>query len=165
MALSDEEIEPDCRLFYALPIVYEDKIDTDKIQEYKDGAIWFLNGGQDNQNEASDQEPTLDYNQDQMAIYSTFFSYYGINLTQARLHWFEFRALMYSLPQDTLAGALMYYRGKEITADMPEWERKQVQKIKSSCKIVKKSEDIMSDHDFIKSANERWHELKGRKDD
>ena len=163
-ALSDCEIEPEHRLIYALPCVYVDKIDYSKLGEYKEGALWFLNGGQDVIPSDDNTEPILDYDQDQIPIYSSFMSYYGINLTSAKLHWFEFRALMYSLPQDTPAGALMYYRGKTITPDMPEFERKQVQKFKNMCKIDRGEDEEISDEDFIKIASENWKRLKGVKD-
>ena len=166
-ALSDEEIEPDSRLLYALTCVYVDEIDVSLIDEYRDGAFWFLNGGEDPEDSGENRPstPILDYDIDQMVIYSSFMSYYHINLTQAKLHWFEFRALMYTLPQDTPVGALMYYRGKEVTQDMPEWERKQVQRIKRLCKIRKKSDDEwLSEEDFIKAAADNWHKLKGQED-
>ncbi len=163
-ALSDDEIEPDSRLLYALSCVYVDEIDISAFDEYRDGAFWFLNGGKDPDNEQSggSSAPILDYDIDQLAIYSSFMSYYHINLTRAKLHWFEFRALMYTLPQETPAGALMYYRGKEVTRDMPEWERKQVQRMKRLCRINKKSDDDwVSEEDFIKAAADNWHKLKG----
>ena len=163
-ALSDDEIEPDSRLLYALTCVYVDEIDVSAFAEYRDGAFWFLNGGKDPDGEQSggSSAPILDYDIDQLAIYSSFMSYYHINLTRAKLHWFEFRALMYTLPQETPAGALMYYRGKEITTDMPEWEKKQVQRMKRLCRIRKKSDDDwLSEEDFIKAAEANWHKLKG----
>ena len=46
-ALSDDEIEPNSRLLYALTCVYVDEIDVDKFDEYRDGVFWFLNGGKD----------------------------------------------------------------------------------------------------------------------
>lgn len=162
-ALSDEEIEPDSRLLYALTCVYVDDIDVDAFDEYREGAFWFLNGGKDPDEPADgNHAPILDYDIDQMVIYSSFMSYYHINLTRAQLHWFEFRALMYTLPQDTPVGALMYYRGKEVTSDMPDWERKQVQRLKRLCRIKKKSDDEwVSEEDFIKAAAENWQKLKG----
>lgn len=165
-ALSDDEIEPDSRLLYALTCVYVDEIDISLISEYRDGAFWFLNGGEDpKESGGSPSAPILDYDIDQMVIYSSFMSYYHINLTHAKLHWFEFRALMYTLPKDTPAGSLMYYRGKEVTKDMPDWERKQVQRIKRLCKIRKKSDDEwLSEEDFIKAAADNWHKLKGNTD-
>lgn len=160
--LSDDEIEPDSRFICALSCVYLDAIETDKLEEYKEGVFWFLNGGKDPEESSGNSTPILDYDIDQMVIYSTFMSYYHINLTKAKLHWFEFRALMYTLPQDTPAGALMYYRGKEVTKDMPEWERKQVQRIKRLCRIRKKPDDEwLSEEDFIKAAADNWQKLKG----
>lgn len=162
-ALSDDDIEPESRLLYALTCVYVDDIDVDKFDEYREGVFWFLNGGKDPEESSGGGTPILDYDIDQLVIYSTFMSYYHINLTRAKLHWFEFRALMYTLPQDTPAGALMYYRGKEVTSDMPDWERKQVQRIKRLCRIRKKSdEEWLSEEDFIKAASENWHRLKGQ---
>ena len=162
-ALSDDEIEPDSRLLYALTCVYVDEIDIEKFNEYREGAFWFLNGGQDPEDSSGSNTPILDYDIDQLVIYSTFMSCYHINLTRAKLHWFEFRALMYTLPQDTPAGGLMYYRGKEVTPDMPDWERKQVQRIKRLCRIRKKADDEwLSEEDFIKAASENWHRLKGQ---
>ncbi len=46
------------------------------------------------------QEPIFDFNVDGDRIYAAFYAAYGIDLCAARLHWWQFLALLTSLPQD-----------------------------------------------------------------
>ena len=45
--------------------------------------------------------PVFDFTADGDAIFSAFYQVYGIDLTQAPLHWWKFTALLKSLPPDT----------------------------------------------------------------
>ena len=47
------------------------------------------------------REPILDFIVDGDRIYGAFYAAYGIDLCAARLHWWQFLALLVSLPRDS----------------------------------------------------------------
>lgn len=60
-----------------------------------------------------------DFGQDAPLILAAFRQAYSIDLTSARLHWWQFRALFEGLPADCRICKIMEYRTAD-TADMPE---------------------------------------------
>lgn len=52
----------------------------------------------------------IDFKEDEDLIFSAFFEVYGIDLTEARLHWFKFLALLNGL-HNTKLNEVMGYRG------------------------------------------------------
>lgn len=53
-------------------------------------------------------ERVIDFNEDADLIYSAFMDQYKINLTTARLHWFEFMALLGGLHDTELNNVISY---------------------------------------------------------
>ena len=58
------------------------------------------------------------FNFDDEYIYAAFMEAYGIDLTEADMHWWKFRALFNALPQSCMFSRILSYRGMEITSDM-----------------------------------------------
>ena len=60
-------------------------------------------------------EPLIDIDQDAEYLYSSFIQAYGINLIkeQGRLHWFEFKALLNGLPENTIIKQIIHIRSYE----------------------------------------------------
>lgn len=56
-----------------------------------------------------------DFELDEKYIYSSFMQQYGINLTKADLHWWEFKALFDGLSADTPFGKIVEFRSKDIS--------------------------------------------------
>lgn len=63
-------------------------------------------------------ERIYSFNYDDEYIYAAFMEAYGIDLTEAEMHWWKFRALFNSLPQSCMFSRILGYRGMEITSDM-----------------------------------------------
>lgn len=61
------------------------------------------------------QKRLLDLQKDAEYIYASFMQSYQINLfqEQTQMHWWEFKALLNGLPQDTILKQIMGYRGYE----------------------------------------------------
>ncbi len=57
-------------------------------------------------------EPLIDLDQDAEYLYSSFIQAYGINLIQeqGKLHWFEFKALLNGLPENTIIKQIIHIR-------------------------------------------------------
>ena len=129
LAMNDKTIQESERILYGLSSVYDEKEITEKtIKERIDGAFDFLNGWHTQTNEtASTGEKVLDFEIDAPQIYASFLMQYGINLTKAKMHWYEFMPLLINLGQETPMGYIMHIRGCKVegTKEQKEWIRKQ----------------------------------------
>ena len=61
------------------------------------------------------EEPLIDLSQDAEFLYASFVQAYGINLIkeQGKLHWYEFKALLNGLPEDTIIKQIIHIRSYE----------------------------------------------------
>ncbi len=72
-----------------------------------------------------------DFDKDAALIYSAFRTTYNIDLaTVDFLHWWEFRALLFSLPDTTPMGRIIYYR----TVDISEIKDRAMKKSRAEAK-------------------------------
>lgn len=55
------------------------------------------------------------FKQDATLIYSSFYQQYGIDLTRAKLHWFQFKALFDGLAEDTKFSRVVGYRAVDAS--------------------------------------------------
>lgn len=64
------------------------------------------------------QRTAINYITDSKYIYAAFRQYYGINLfeVQGKLQWWEFSAMLDSLPEDSKLKQIMYIRTREVPA-------------------------------------------------
>lgn len=71
----------------------------------------------------------FDFDQDSEYIYSAFLESYGIDLSQARIHWWKFKALFKALPENCQFCKIMYYRTVDIDK-VPKSQRKYYSEMK-----------------------------------
>lgn len=100
-ALDDGELEPGERLGAALILLYGEGVPAN-LETALAGLQWFLNGGTENGNTGTESEQDdgiryFSFDYDAGRLYSGFRRAYGMELDRARLHWFQFRALMADL--------------------------------------------------------------------
>lgn len=74
------------------------------------------------------EEPLIDLNQDAEFLYASFIQAYGINLIkeQGELHWYEFKALLNGLPEDTIIKQIIHIRSYEPGKHDSEEYKKQM---------------------------------------
>lgn len=63
------------------------------------GLMWFLTDWNHDNNKSEDKTKVTDWDIDQWRIYSGFRQHYGINLQTDNLHFWEFMALLTTLPE------------------------------------------------------------------
>ena len=85
-------------------------------------------GRHDNDGEEP-EERSHSFLHDSAYIYSAFMQAYHIDLTRARLHWYQFRALLAALPHDCLFSRIVGYRTTNLS-DIPEGQRDFYRKMK-----------------------------------
>ena len=76
-----------------------------------------------------ENERVYSFLHDSAALYTAFMQAYHIDLTKARLHWYQFRALLRGLPEDCLFSRMLLYRATDL-ADVPEHRREHYRRMK-----------------------------------
>lgn len=71
-----------------------------------------------------------DFSVDEPHIYASFLQAYGIDLRAVRLHWWNFKALFCSLPQDTVFGKILHIRSVDIHEKMSKEEKAEYRRLK-----------------------------------
>ena len=77
-----------------------------------------------------DEKAVFSYDFDDGYIYAAFKEQYGIDLNDANLHWWKFRALFQSLRGDCMFVKIVDYRTMPITPKMSTADRNFFQKMK-----------------------------------
>lgn len=90
--------------------------------------LWFYRLGKD-ERELSSQR-VYDYGYDFDNIYASFQQAYHVDLFDADLHWWRFRAMLLGLPEDTPFMKAVGYRQMRIPQGMPREQREFYAKMK-----------------------------------
>lgn len=94
-----------------------------------------------------------DFDQDADAIFASFFDAYGMNLTRADLHWWEFVHLMFNVPASTPLGMRLYYRSADMSK-VPKTERKRFLEMRANF--------ALKNEDAPKTLEDRNAEMRAR---
>lgn len=111
----------------------------DDIEQAMQDLVWFYRRGKEHEEEPERKavEP-YDFDSDADDIAAAFMSEYGMRLTTLApndLHWWEFCALFYGLPSDTLIKEKIYYRTVDVNKITDKHEKKRAQKLKKAYAI------------------------------
>lgn len=117
---------------------------------------WFMTEYiKDNYGKSKEPEVIImDWDIDQWRIYTAFLKQYGIDLNNAKLHWFSFMGLLSNLEECSFT-RVMDIRQKKITAEMSAKEKTALQKAKKIFSIQPPEEEITPElqdelNDFMK---------------
>lgn len=129
LLMQDASIPAGVKLPAAMALVYTQPVPN--LSEAWDGLLWYYAGGQAAAGgKGKAGRRVYDFDADGERIYASFWQAYRIDLQETPLHWFAFRLLLFSLPQDTPQGAVMYYRGLDAAKAKGE-ERRRILKMQS----------------------------------
>ena len=78
---------------------------------------------------SGDKKRACSFFYDSANIFASFWQQYGIDLTNAKLHWWVFINLLTALNEDTPQGRIMMYRTIDTTG-MPKEQKRQYEKLK-----------------------------------
>jgi hypothetical protein len=119
-----------------------------------DGVLWFLSCGKEIQNN-EDKEEIYDFDIDSQYIHSGFMKTYNINLSNIRMHWFEFVALMADL-NGSVFQEIINYRSMDIS-DTSGKQREKLSKIKNKFKLPNRytKEETEIIEKFLKNQGEK----------
>ncbi|HNX63460.1 MAG TPA: Gp15 family bacteriophage protein [Candidatus Limiplasma sp.] len=139
-------VDPDFRTVLACVRVYNDPEKPDLEKALYVAQRFFLGNvppdmGQAfsdflrDESQEDDGEQLMDFELDAGVIYASFRQQYGINLMADSLHWYEFRALLSGLTEDTPFGQRVHIRSMDIN-DVPEKARGKLRKLKEALSIA-----------------------------
>lgn len=136
--LQDPQLDDLEKLQTALKLYFPGVIfDYDVLDEAISRMVWFYRCGSDPAETTgagadgdADSDPPFSYEHDADYIYSAFMQAYGLDLTHQPLHWWQFRALFRSLPEDTQLVKIIGYRTMKLPAKMSKEQRQHYEKLK-----------------------------------
>lgn len=104
-----------------------------------DALLWFYRCGKDPPTEAEAAEAAakrspyraFDFQHDAGMVYAAFLQAYRIDLTKQNIHWWQYRALFESLPDDTRLVKVIGYRTAEVPDGATEEQRQRIEKARS----------------------------------
>ena len=115
LLMLDEDIPAQEKLMLGIELLYKTPVTS--LPEAWDRLLWFYRGGGEVKGDAGTTElppRVYDFEQDADRIYTAFLQIYGIDLQETPVHWWKFRALLFTLPGTCLMGKIMYYRSVDV---------------------------------------------------
>ncbi|WP_195376724.1 Gp15 family bacteriophage protein [Anaerotruncus rubiinfantis] len=121
LLMQDSEFTEQEKLYQAIQLYFP--VSPHNLLAAADALLWFYRCGKDPPNLASGGSGSAakriySFEHDDTLIYAAFRSQYGIDLTSANLHWWQFRAMFSALTDENEFVKVMGYRAVEITSDM-----------------------------------------------
>lgn len=136
----DPGIELENKADIALHLFYGDDIPDDH-RAATDELLWYYSCGKleknagesDNgkQQRSKAKDRCYDYDADAAYIYAAFLDQYGIDLSEAELHWWKFQALFMALKSDNEICKIMEYRSIDLSKIKNKKERARMAELKA----------------------------------
>ncbi len=132
LAFEDNDLTTEEKAMVAINLLFGNGAPED-IEKALNGVLWFLKAGDDReadgngdtrnsgdyeaQNDDGDdsggEQSNFSFDYDAMRIYTAFKRTYGVDLTTARLHWFEFVAMLQDLGECAFT-SIVEIRAKDL---------------------------------------------------
>lgn len=136
-AMMFSDMSDDERLLRTITLFFEEiPVNMEKAVDF---LLWFHRGGEEDEKKKKNGRAqalslrAYDFFADSGMIYAAFRQQYGIDLRRtanADLHWWEFRAMFFSLSEDVKMAKVMYWRTCDLKG-MPKSERKFIEKMRA----------------------------------
>lgn len=134
MLLSDEVEDSKATLLDIKKLIFKSEIPPDRAdEEATEKILWFYRCGKPHEKQSgkgNNNRAIFNYDYDDSYIYAAFLEQYGVDLNDADIHWWKFRALFQSLKDDCQIVKIMGIRSIKITSKMSAAERDYYQKMK-----------------------------------
>lgn len=130
------ELNTEQDIYNILTLYFGDKFPED-IRGAIDAIMLFYCCGEKPEKDKSNSKRSYSFEVDSNVIFSDFWNFYNIDLSQEGLHWWVFRALLFGLPEDSEFKQRTYYRTCDLKG-MSKKERERILKIRSRIAIKDK---------------------------
>lgn len=174
--IRDPEVPAVDKIFLGLRLLFPTGTGSTPPEEAWDALLWYYGGGDDKE-PAEEEKPAqrpggaskrarrvYDFEQDADNIYAAFRQIYGVDLQREALHWWEFRALLFALPDTCLQGKIMAYRATDVSK-LKGAEKKRIQQLQRryAIKDVRTEEAVTAarrETEMRQKAQARYEEAK-----
>lgn len=127
-----------------------------------DSMLTFYAGAStENRVESGENVQAFDFDRDSEYIFSAFLDSYGIDLTTAKLHWWQFKALFKSLPEDCQMCKIMMYRTIDLKK-VPKEQRKFYREMKQRYSLKSGKTGYRTKEEIIAYAHKRQEEAQNQ---
>ena len=135
--LMEEDLPDEEKLAQALALYYPQI--PFSLEEAVEKLLWFYAAGKEDTAQTGKTgrgEPRIySYRYDDEYIYAAFLDQYGIDLQEADLHWWKFKAMFQGLKSDNRIVEIMGYRAMEIPSKMSREQKEFYRKMKKQYAI------------------------------
>lgn len=136
LAFDDQDLDPQEKVETALMLLYGRGIPDAKTAV--EGLQWFMRCGTDPRDDLpKDEQPLIYYDFDAGRIWASFKATFGIDLNNAKIHWFEFCNLISCIGEDTSLRSAMEIRQRS-TKDLKGTDRAKLIAAKKALKPPEK---------------------------
>lgn len=114
LCLQDEDLSQEERAALALSLLYGEGVPP--LETALEGLSWFLSCGKPRREDLPESGPArfwFDFDSDRIA--ASFRKSFGVDLPRARMHWFEFMALLDCLDEDSSLSNAIQLRGTDTS--------------------------------------------------
>lgn len=139
-------------IFYELPPNFNDAII---------GMINFYSGNDKGKKEDKNNTNTkiiFDFAYDADMIFSAFMQQYKIDLTNAEMHWWKFKALFSGLSDETQFIKAVQYRGMDLSKIKDKEQKRFYKNMKKIYKLPDRRSEEEKENDFIDSFEKLFEE-------
>lgn len=103
----------------------------------------------------------FDFDVDSEAIYAAFWGTYHMDLTEERIHWWRFKALFKSLPEDCELCKIMRYRTIDLK-DVPKSQKSFYREMKARYALHGSGQTYRTEQDMRDYVKRRYEETQAR---
>lgn len=133
-----------------------------QTKEALDAMLQFYAGAStENKTESGGNVQSYDLERDSEYIFSAFLDSYGIDLTTERLHWWQFKALFKSLPENCQMCKIMMYRTVDLKK-VPKEHRKFYREMKQRYALKSGKNGYKTKEEIIEYVKQRQAEAQSR---
>lgn len=164
------------KITLGLSLLFPNGIGDMSPTEAWDALLWYYGGGDDKEpaeeekraqgtgRDSPSARRVYDFEQDATNIYAAFRQVYGVDLQREALHWWVFRAMLFSLPDSCLQGRIMIYRATD-TSKLKGAEKRRIQQLQHQYAIKDvRTEDAITaaqrERQMLQKAQARFEEAK-----
>lgn len=134
-AINDDSISDIERELAVVTLLIEEDVPFELMEQALEKCAIFLRcGKEENQ---SDDELDMDYDQDKGRIMASFRSCYQMNIAKENIHWWEFNDLIEGFKEDDILTRVRYIRSINLNDISDKKERERIRKLQKELEIKK----------------------------
>lgn len=119
------------------------------------GVLWFYSAGEESKKEGQAEKtksaPVYDLKEDFDYVWGAFLGEFGIDLSEAKLHWWKFRALLCCLSDECRFSKIVGYRSMDTSEIKDIKQRRFYEKMKRTFRLKTDFEDEINEEKIADS--------------